>query len=336
MRLRGVLRAEADVENQQLIASEESGSRHPQDDPRVDSARAWLRFGRERVPLLVFALLSGGTAASSLLVMSCALTVKPLLFGFVFQMLFYTNLRLMDELKDVDKDRIGHPERPLPRGLLTIDAVRGAVQLLTLAMLLCAVLGYMMLSPMAAALMLLVTCQLLIMYFECGCAVWLERSPILVLLTHQPIVSLMTICVCTLAQPTSYFSLKAYSLSALLQAGFLTYEVCRKLDPTAHKVLGTYLVTYGRVTTFAIIAVANAVGGGGAYLLATATDERWPLYGFVTPQLLIVMSTLILFAMPEAHRSKRHKVVELLSALSLLWHVFLVPIAATATGMDVC
>ena len=42
-------------------------------------------------------------------------------------MLFFAELRLMDELKDYEKDLIAHPERPLPRGLLSREEVRAAV-----------------------------------------------------------------------------------------------------------------------------------------------------------------------------------------------------------------
>jgi 4-hydroxybenzoate polyprenyltransferase len=36
----------------------------------------------------------------------------------------------MDEVKDLAKDRIAHPERPLPRGLLTVREVERAIFLL--------------------------------------------------------------------------------------------------------------------------------------------------------------------------------------------------------------
>ena len=42
-------------------------------------------------------------------------------------------LRFMDEAKDIEKDKLGHPERPLPRGLVSLSAVtRGIYVMFTL------------------------------------------------------------------------------------------------------------------------------------------------------------------------------------------------------------
>jgi hypothetical protein len=131
--------------------------------------------------------------------------------------------------------------------------------------------------------------------------------------------------------------------------------VTRKLDPLAHPDLGTYLVTYGRVTTIALVAVAC---GTSAYL-STATGPAkagvayllWPFDG------LVLLSTIYLlysssWALPPVTRNgitygsdgdsrddrilaiqkgdrvkpHGHRVVELFSSISVLIHIYAISV----------
>ena len=44
---------------------------------------------------------------------------ESIFIGVSLFLIFITELRFMDELKDYEKDKIAHPDRPLPRGLVT-------------------------------------------------------------------------------------------------------------------------------------------------------------------------------------------------------------------------
>src|SRR3569833_4369137 len=84
----------------------------------------WLAYIRQRYPLGVYVLLSSGYVLTGWSLTHAPLTALAVTYGLACFMLFFFTLRLMDELKDYDKDVIAHPERPLPAGLLTREQAR--------------------------------------------------------------------------------------------------------------------------------------------------------------------------------------------------------------------
>ena len=83
----------------------------------------WLIYSKERFPLVTYLLLVGGITLSAQLLHSSAIDWKGFGVASVALLLFFAELRLMDELKDYEKDKIAHPGRPLPRGL--VSPIRG-------------------------------------------------------------------------------------------------------------------------------------------------------------------------------------------------------------------
>lgn len=116
-----------------------------------------LRFTLEVHPPVMYALVAAGWSAS--LVTLAAGTIAPWHVGLgllFFLALLY--LRLVDEVKDLPYDRLHHPGRPIPRGIVTpreVSAFAAAVAVATLgcsavlsarvAMLTAAQLAYAML-----------------------------------------------------------------------------------------------------------------------------------------------------------------------------------------------
>jgi hypothetical protein len=88
---------------------------------------AWLTFVRERFSLPVHLLVSGGFAATGVVLGTGRMQLRPLAVSVGGIIAFFALLRLMDEDKDLDKDRIAHPDRPLPRGLLESTRVPSRV-----------------------------------------------------------------------------------------------------------------------------------------------------------------------------------------------------------------
>ena len=60
------------------------------------------------------------------------------------------------------------------------------------------------------------------------------------------------------------FDLLSTDFHLALNNDVQTYEVCRKLDPKAHKVLGTYLIAYGPWGVFAMVFASTVINVGGA------------------------------------------------------------------------
>src|SRR5687768_1568054 len=87
----------------------------------------WLTLLRERAPppALAFVGLAQSLSASALVRSELApLWIVISTIGIVGLLVL---LRLMDEVKDVAKDRVAHPDRPLPRGLVTVAEVRRTI-----------------------------------------------------------------------------------------------------------------------------------------------------------------------------------------------------------------
>lgn len=272
--------------------------------------KAWLAYSKERFPLATYALLSGGIAtSSSLLGEPARVDLSPIWSPRTFVtalgvMLFFFTLRLMDELKDFTKDQIAHPERPLPRGLLTPSAVATSIYGFVGLM---AIYGAALLSPAYLGL----TVWLWLMYKEFYVGDWLARSPLFYAVTHQVIL----LPLASFGAATWTPELGAYAVGVL--GSFFTYEVCRKLDPAAHPVLKTYVSVYGYSKTLCIIILTSTVAALGA--LKLGSPWLWAV------EITVPVSFVILLSRPSAY-----KLVEALATLSLLLHLY----AGTLTALQ--
>ncbi len=155
----------------------------------VSPARRGWTYLQERFPLgahgPLVAAFGGGVACASaalrgadgpgwpavLVAVACAL-------GFFFQ------LRVADEWKDADQDRQYQPERPVPRGLVTLRELSGAaLAVAAVQAVLAAWLDVRLLLVLAA-----VWGFGALMTVEFGARDWLRQRPLATLLTHAPIV----------------------------------------------------------------------------------------------------------------------------------------------------
>lgn len=265
----------------------------------------WVTYLRERSPLPLLAVIALGQSLSgyylvrggfSAWILAAALGIAALL----------VLMRLMDEIKDLDKDRVAHPERPLPRGLLAPDEVRRAVAGTGLALLGYAALLAAAGRPAAGALYALTVGYAFLMYREFFAPRALGRNAFAYAVTHQVIVVPMYLFAVACASPADAFSARAlwFALTGL-SASFVV-EVCRKLDPAAHPVLGTYLRSYGRGAVLAAVAIALA--------LLAVSARRIGVHAIVWPfAALLAISLPLLYLRPG-----RFKAIEGAAALLAL------------------
>lgn len=151
---------------------------------------AWAAYFAERTPLSVYVLLAAGPCASA-----AGLGLRQLIhavgtdlrfdIALADTLLLLVLLRLMDDVKDYGKDQVCHPDRPLPRGLLSIGAAeRGVLLLLSVLVALSALLAGIY-GRLHGALALVVAAYVCAMYYEFGMGAWLAARPFLYALTHQ-------------------------------------------------------------------------------------------------------------------------------------------------------
>ena len=90
-------------------------------------ARLWI-YQAERFPLIQTVPLLGAFSAASVTA-SARLADRPLpdiatyLAAFLIVMVFFWQMRALDEVKDAETDRRYRPERPIPRGLVSLRLI---------------------------------------------------------------------------------------------------------------------------------------------------------------------------------------------------------------------
>ena len=282
---------------------------------------AWITFLKERLPLpsylvLVVGLAISGNALGGAVANeeSAAAPWGATAIAAAGTFLFFAVLRIMDEHKDYEKDKIAHPHRPLPRGLIAAEQVAVAVKGLAVAMLLFSVVVGLANRP-AGISYLLVTGYLWLMYREFYAGSWLASRPLLYAASHQVII--LPLCYfCVLAgDPVAWRHLQPAFLGITVLGAFFAYEICRKLDPNAHPLLQTYLSHYGPAKTLGLTICTVALSALGALGLGLG-QMLWPLEG-----ILIALLSLLLLA------PNRFKIIEHGATISLALHVWAVPLA---------
>jgi hypothetical protein len=267
--------------------------------PETTMQGRWLTYLRERSPLpLLLAIALPQTVSSYFVVhlyvpnasawagmAACAVGIMGLL----------VLLRLMDEVKDEEKDKVAHPDRPIPRGLLAAEDVRGAIATVGVVLLVYAAGLAVVFSVVMSLLFASCVVFAWLMYKEFYASAVLAESPLLYALSHQLIVVLMYLFAVGATDPTAVFSDQALWWAFGGLGASFGVELSRKLDPNAHPVLKTYLQHYGRNVVSRVMTLALALTAVAAFKLE--------LHVLVLPFVgLTVLVTPILFLMPDKHK----------------------------------
>ncbi|KAF9438997.1 hypothetical protein BGZ76_001892 [Entomortierella beljakovae] len=294
--------------------------------------KSWLKFFNERVALFVYLLTAAGyvlTANYALSDGSKTLPLRQFFWTMVIETLFLVTLRVMDDLKDVDTDILAHPERPLPRGLVTAHEASVVVHTLVSILIINGIVLAAVENLACGLLCIATTLYYYAMFKEFGCGHWLSARPILYVLTHQFVIILMVLFpIAAFHGASSLKSILCWHAALLQFCGSFTFEVCRKLDPTAHPALGTYLIAYGKFKTFLMILFAVAIGVWASYVMAVEII-MWPFLGFLLLTVIILFWKQRVPGTPLADGEappKGHKTVELICTLITILTMYIVPI----------
>ena len=269
----------------------------------------WMTYLNERSPLPALIFISSGIALSGMAyVGSFDLTIFFL--GIILNVIVLIQMRLGDEIKDFEKDKIMHPNRPLPRGLLTVREVYLVLVAVFIIILISGLIIGARLSWWGGLSLLSTTVFAWLMFKEFYVGHFLSKEPLTYAFTHQLIVFPIHAWV-ALTMDTTLKDQRLFIgwLLANFGASF-TFELCRKLDPNAHILAGTYAQHYGRPLTALFLAVFVMISAYGTFL-ADYHTIAWPL-----------LSLLIIMAITWVVRPMLYKVVFGLSALSstfILW-----------------
>jgi len=222
-------------------------------------ARLWI-YQAERFPLVQTVPLLGVFSAASVTA-SARLAERPLpgisvyLVAFLIAMVFFWQMRALDEVKDADTDRKYRPERPVPRGLVSLKLIVWLAALAALP----AVLAAYALSPGLVLLVGLVWVWLGLMTAEFFIPEVLRSSPVLYLLSHMAIMPLIDL-VLTGCEWLPYGSMPAGIWTFLLMSlcNGCVMEFGRKIWAPAQEREGveTYSSSWGIPTSLKALSIS--------------------------------------------------------------------------------
>lgn len=190
----------------------------------------WLAFVRERygptTHVAMAAAFALGNAGAAGAVQGATPNIGKFLLSGVLVAVFFFRLRVCDEIKDYDTDLSANPQRPLPRGLISLGEARRAVWLLALAeMALASFAGLAGVSAWALAYL-----YSLAMYAEFGVGEWLRPKMELYAVTHTVVASLLGLTVCSIALglPLTALPARLWVMAPANWALFNIFEFSRK------------------------------------------------------------------------------------------------------------
>jgi UbiA prenyltransferase family len=272
--------------------------------------RLWI-YQRERFPLARTALLLAVFTAASINV-SAHLAGRPLppwpsyLVAFAVGLIFFFQLRACDEIKDAEDDRLYRPERPIPRGLVSLGLIVGlAIAAVPVATLVTAALDLHLLWLLA-----LVWSWMALMTAEFFAPHWLKARPFLYLVSHMLIMPLIDLFV-TACEWLTVSGRPPAGLWLFLALSFLNgcvLEIGRKIYAPANERTGveTYSALLGpRNATLLWCAILVAAS---AFLIAVAVAIGAPrlvsAVGFVGLVACLACGFLFLRAPDAAAQSR--------------------------------
>eukprot|EP00128_Syssomonas_multiformis_P010355 Colp12_sorted_trinity150504_noHs@7546 len=276
--------------------------------------KAHLQFFVERIPIIPYLLLAGGPVLSTMCHQNVFDTTKFLYGGFG-NLLSLITLRYMDDVKDYEKDKICHKDRPLPRGLVKYNEIVHAIHFLIALQFAFAVVIAKTFTFEAGIYFGFFAFYLFLMYIEFGLGEWIEDRPFLYAVSHQISIYFGGMALAELFTPGTAFAAKTLLASSTGLSGFFTYEVCRKLDPTLPRIKGTYLVIYGKAKTFLITVGSVSLG----IFASSRLGYEWLLFPI---QVALLVSLALLFLLVPISNRWAHKVVELIALIYLLLHLW--------------
>lgn len=292
--------------------------------------RDWKNYGKrvyhyqaERFPVLKTAILVAAFSSSSIL-MSAAMSqrhpphISTFIGAFIITLMFFFQLRVLDEIKDHDTDQQFRPERPIPRGLVSLTEIK------TLGTI--SALGSLALSlwlfPYATVFIGIVWIWMLAMTLEFGVPKWLHKHPMVYMFSHMLIMPAIDLFITATEWraynpwPTDHvFNGLMYFLCLSFTNGCII-EVGRKMWAPENERPGvdTYSKQYGigHVTTLWLFCILWA----GWASMHVMLHEPHAKYGII-PILLLYAPALILgvrYALNPTPRQQRH-----IDAASGIW-----------------
>lgn len=270
------------------------------------------------IPILLFVTLLTLGSANLLSVILNGNTIKfsntALYFSIFSIFLFMLQLRLSDEIKDFDKDKIAYPERILSKGLISLKTVETILfSLIALNILLSFMMGIKYFIFMC-----LIQLYALLMKEEFFCKNFLEKRLGIYLISHQLILPLLCFYagLSSFELDSSILSLPLFFTLLFLSLPSTLYELARKTwsPDKENENADSYTKAWGISRTVYTQMILLIVMIWLCKLVPIYFNLTYSLAFFITS--FFVLITLLLFK--EKPVKKNSKLLELSGSLYLL------------------
>ncbi|MDD7969962.1 UbiA family prenyltransferase [Roseinatronobacter alkalisoli] len=241
-------------------------------------AALWA-YQKERFPLAKTVPLLAVFSAASISV-SAEMAGRPLpgqgafIAGFAVAILLFFQMRVCDEYKDLEDDKRYRPDRPIPRGLISLRAVL----MLGLASLPMTGFAAWAWHPPLLWLLGLVWLWLLAMTAEFGLPKWLKARPVLYLLSHMAIMPLIDLLLTAMEWlPAGAPAIWLWLFLAMSFVNGCVLEIGRKLWAPQNEIVGvdTYSGLWGPQSAAMIWAICVVVSWALLVGVSAVTGALW-------------------------------------------------------------
>lgn len=274
----------------------------------------WLKFFTERFPLVNSAALVAGISLSGIYISGQPFSFLPFILSFIGIVFVLALMRLMDDVKNLEKDRLVHSNRPLPKGLITKHEAILVIETMQMILFAYGLLLWGVLNASAGLSYIIIIAYFWMLYKDFNMRLWLSKNPLIYGLLSNLTIILIAIFAVEVMNPSTLLSSSIWSFALMLFGAFFCYDICSKLNPRVHPALGTYIHFHGFQLVYNIAAIALAVSAMGAVHLG--------LGYFLIPVEIIVLGALsTLFFQPELFRMP-----QIMASLSLMLHAWAVAI----------
>lgn len=290
------------------------------------------RFPFKQYAPLVAAFSASGLALSYMTMGSLVqITFQMFLSAFIVSLCVFAQLRISDEIKDREFDQLHHPDRPVPRGLVSLDELK-TVGLITAFI---QVIASLLLNKLLLLPLLATWSYLFLMHKEFFAADWLRKHQIIYMLSHMGILFFTDLYITSChwlvagAEPSSTLLLffgTSFKLGMVIEIG-------RKIKAPVEEIPGsnTYSNSWG--PRRAAIVWLLTIFASAVFAVMTAWQVGYGTQAIVIASILfsIVFATGLKFILKQSAKSAKR--IETISGIWTLCTYLTVGVAPFLSAM---
>lgn len=273
----------------------------------------WLKYFTERFSFISSAALISGIILSATYLKGRDFHFLPFTLSFIGIIFVWALACLMDDVKDLEKDRIAYPNRPLPKGLITKQEAVHLIDTMRIVLFVYGLLLWILLSASATLAYLVVVAYFWLMERDFGMGLWMGRHPFIYGFLNQFLI-VPIVLFAVVANASTISNPEVWSFALMMSGAVFCCDICGKLNPHAHPVLATYIHYYGFRKVFNVAVMTLAVSAMGAVYLRLA-------YLLIPCEAIVLAALSTVFFDPSLFR-----IPQFMAGISLLVHAWAIVI----------